>query len=140
MQKPVILFVDGHKTHTTMQLSVFCEENGVILYLLPPNTTHILQPADVGVFRPFKAMWKKAVHEFQRTDPNRGVRRLNVAPLLKNILDSLNQNTIINSYVATGLCPLNPDRVDYSKCMDINIISDDPQTTPMKDRRHQRCC
>ena len=31
----------------TMQVSKYCEENQVILYLLPPNTTHILQPADV---------------------------------------------------------------------------------------------
>ena len=40
--RPVVLFVDGHSTHSTLQVSEFCEQNGVILYLLPPNTTHIL--------------------------------------------------------------------------------------------------
>ena len=31
--KLVILFVDGHKTHLTLQVSEFCDENKIILYL-----------------------------------------------------------------------------------------------------------
>ncbi|KAJ8927279.1 hypothetical protein NQ314_020282 [Rhamnusium bicolor] len=54
IKRPVILFIDGHKSHMTLALNQFCEDNGIILYALPPNTTHILQPADVSVFRPLK--------------------------------------------------------------------------------------
>ncbi|KAJ0181661.1 hypothetical protein K1T71_002383 [Dendrolimus kikuchii] len=54
IKKPVILFIDGHKSHMTLPLSLFCEENGIILYALPANTTHMLQPADVSAFRPLK--------------------------------------------------------------------------------------
>ena len=40
IQKPVILFVDGHSTHLTLQISVLCEDNRVILicYLQTPLT------------------------------------------------------------------------------------------------------
>ncbi|XP_020295118.1 uncharacterized protein LOC109860446 [Pseudomyrmex gracilis] len=54
IKKPVICYVDGHKSHLTMHLSDFCSKNGIILYALPPNCTHIIQPADVSVFRPVK--------------------------------------------------------------------------------------
>lgn len=40
VKKPVLFFVDGHKSHMSMPLSKFCEDNDIILYALPPNTTH----------------------------------------------------------------------------------------------------
>ena len=49
--RPVILFIDGHSSHLTLQLSVKCEELEMI-YIHPPNTIHILQPADEGPFNP----------------------------------------------------------------------------------------
>ena len=90
VQKPVILFVDGHKTHVTIHPSKFCEDNEVILYLLPPNTSHILQPADVGAFWPLKHYWKEVVANFQREEVNAPITRIEVAPLsdiaLKRVL------------------------------------------------------
>ena len=53
--RPVVLFVDGHRSHLTTQVSKVCDNNGVILISLFPNTTHILQPADVVVFKPLQA-------------------------------------------------------------------------------------
>lgn len=47
---PVFMFVDGHKSHLSLQLSKFCETNGIILVALYPNATHLLQPMDVAVF------------------------------------------------------------------------------------------
>lgn len=61
IMKPVLLLVDGHKSHMSLILSSICEELGIILYALPPNTTHKLQPADVSVFAPLKAQWKSHV-------------------------------------------------------------------------------
>nr|CAI5826805.1 unnamed protein product [Callosobruchus analis] len=52
IQKPVLVFVDGHKSHLTMRLSEYCDQHGIILYALPPNATHMIQPVDVSVFRP----------------------------------------------------------------------------------------
>lgn len=60
---PVILFVDGHKSHLTYQLSQICSDLNIILIALYPNSTRILQPADVAAFRPLKASWKNGVSE-----------------------------------------------------------------------------
>lgn len=59
------LFVDGHKSHLTPGVSDFCKENQIILVPLPPNTTHILQRADVSVFKPLKDGWKEAVKQWK---------------------------------------------------------------------------
>ena len=42
IKKPAILFVDGHRSHLSLQLSTFCDDNQILLYCLPPNTTHIM--------------------------------------------------------------------------------------------------
>ena len=55
---PVVLFVDGHQSHLSLQLIHTAKEKGVHLYCLPPHTTHVLQPLDVGVYGPLKQAWK----------------------------------------------------------------------------------
>ena len=60
-QRPVVLFVDGHKTHMTLDVIDLCQENKVILFCLPPHTTHALQPLDVAVFKSLKDKFGKAV-------------------------------------------------------------------------------
>lgn len=45
------------------QLSQLCSDLNIILIALYPNSTRILQPADVAGFRPLKASWKNGVSE-----------------------------------------------------------------------------
>jgi hypothetical protein len=40
---PIILFVDGHSTHMSLEAAEYCKSNGVILYCLVANATHIMQ-------------------------------------------------------------------------------------------------
>lgn len=115
--KPVLLLVDGHRTHVTVQVSKLCQDFGIILYLLPPNTTHMLQPADVGAFKPLKHYWREAVGDYQRRDVNAAVTRREVAPLLKVAIEKVPRSAIVNAFRACGLFPYNPDAVDYSKCI-----------------------
>ena len=56
---PVILFVDGHHSHMGVDLIMKAREAGIHILCLPPHTTHILQPLDVGVFVPVKTAWRK---------------------------------------------------------------------------------
>jgi len=63
---PVILFVDSHKCHLTYQLNTFCSDLQIILVALYPNSTRILQPADVAAFRQLKEGWKKGVFEWRK--------------------------------------------------------------------------
>ena len=60
---PVILFVDGHHSHMTLDVIQLAKKSNVHLCCLPPHVTHILQPLDVGVYGPVKATWKSILKE-----------------------------------------------------------------------------
>lgn len=56
---PIIVFLDGHSSHLSLPLCEFCQMNEIILIALLPNSTHILQPMDIGIIKPFKVAWAK---------------------------------------------------------------------------------
>lgn len=45
-----LLIVDGHSSHVNMAFVDWADQHGIILLILPPHTTHRLQPLDVGFF------------------------------------------------------------------------------------------
>lgn len=59
----MLLLMDGHKTHFCQANSQICTENNIKCIALPPHTSHILQPLDVGIFNVFKAAFRKAVSD-----------------------------------------------------------------------------
>lgn len=104
IKKPILFFVDGHKSHMSMPFSTFCENNGIILYALPPNTTHILQPADVK-------KWQSR-HE----NVNKCVTKTNFCQVLETLKMEMSE-TIKNGFRRCGLYPFDVEQVDFSKCV-----------------------
>jgi len=50
--KPILLVLDGHSTHTkTVAALELASSAGVIMLSVPPHCTHRLQPLDVGFFQ-----------------------------------------------------------------------------------------
>ncbi|KAJ8911264.1 hypothetical protein NQ315_015267 [Exocentrus adspersus] len=124
---PVLLYVDGHKSHITMELSKFCSDKAIILISLVPNATHILQPMDVGVFHPLKTKWRNAISKWRLENKKQLLKKEHFAPLLKECLESLNSQSILkNAFRVCGLFPFQESNVDYSKCLasgdDNNVI------------------
>lgn len=118
IKRPVIFFVDGHKSHLTMQLSVFLKEKQIILVALHPNATHVLQPLDVAVFFPLKCKWKAQVRKWLMDHEYEHVTKQNMSEILATVIkDGITENMIKNGFRVCGLFPFNPDGVDYSKCI-----------------------
>lgn len=118
IQRPVLFLVDGHKSHMSLDLSKFCDDNGIILYALPPNATHLLQPADVSVFKPMKEYWRQEVRNWQEENENRVVTKTEFCPILKRVLQHANMpSNMKNGFRACGLYPFNQDTVNYNKCV-----------------------
>lgn len=80
---PVLLLVDDHKSPKNQEVYQLCIDNGIILYSLYPNGTHIIQPADVSVFRPLKNFWKKVVNDWKLRTGYRCVTKALFAPPLE---------------------------------------------------------
>ena len=58
-------FLDGHHSHISLDLIRTARDSNVILLCLPPNTTHLLQPLDVGVFGPLKTAWRSILKRYK---------------------------------------------------------------------------
>lgn len=129
VQFPVILFVDGHKTHQTLELSNLCSEIQIILICLYPNATRILQPADVSSFKPLKNAWKRAVASWRNSNNFIQITKIHFAPILKEALSALTEITIANGFRACGLYPWNSGAIDYSKCLGKQTSSQETMIT-----------
>jgi hypothetical protein len=49
--RPLLLICDGCSSRLSSAVLARCEQRQVMLQVLPPNATHLLQPLDVAVFR-----------------------------------------------------------------------------------------
>uniref|UniRef100_A0A6P7GLK3 Uncharacterized protein LOC114340281 n=1 Tax=Diabrotica virgifera virgifera TaxID=50390 RepID=A0A6P7GLK3_DIAVI len=85
---PILYILDGHKSHLTYNLSKFCSDNGIFLYALLPNATHILQPADVSLFAPLKSKWKKVVFDWKKANNNKNLTKATFPFLLESTVQS----------------------------------------------------
>nr|XP_054771780.1 uncharacterized protein LOC129279702 [Lytechinus pictus] len=105
--RPVLLMVDGHSTHQSPEVASFCRENGIILYRLPPNATHLLQPCDVSLFRSLKAEWNNAERAFRITHPGYFVTKSTFAGVFKKAWERVASRPAIaiNGFKAAGIFP-----------------------------------
>ncbi|XP_071109876.1 uncharacterized protein [Haliotis cracherodii] len=70
IKKPIILFLDGHSTHLTLEACTVCVENNIVLYCLPSHASHVIQPLDLSLFSPLKHAWRQSVRDFQISSAN----------------------------------------------------------------------
>ncbi|KAG2000818.1 hypothetical protein GB937_010800 [Aspergillus fischeri] len=49
-----LLLCNGYGSHMTYKVIEFCEKHNIILYFLPPHTSHLLQLLDVSIFHAYK--------------------------------------------------------------------------------------
>ena len=61
--RPLLLLLDGHASHYCPDVIKMAAKEKVIIFALPPNTTHLTQPLDRACFSPLKTQWKQIVFE-----------------------------------------------------------------------------
>ena len=49
---PILLLLDNHTCHTTLQTIIFSRDNAIVLLSFPPHCSHHLQPLDIAIFGP----------------------------------------------------------------------------------------
>ena len=69
--RPIILLLDGHSSHYRLEVIREASIQGVIVFVLPPNTTHLCQPLDVSPFNSFKVYWDQVCDTFMATHPGK---------------------------------------------------------------------
>ncbi|XP_060808094.1 uncharacterized protein LOC132903545 [Amyelois transitella] len=115
---PAVLFLDGHTSHISLPLTTFCKEKGIVLVALLPNSTHVLQPLDVAVFRPVKGTWRDIVREFRVNNNYGKLKRTDFSREVQKCFDrSLKPETIKSGFKCCGLYPFDKQNIDYDKLL-----------------------
>ena len=113
-----ILTFDGHHSHITFNLIDMARKNNIELVALPPNTTHALQPLDVGVFHLVKELYNFELKKFYREAYARNVDKDSFPSLLKPVWAQLKPQWATAGFEKTGLHPLKPTAVDHKMVHD----------------------
>ncbi|XP_049886788.1 uncharacterized protein LOC126381335 [Pectinophora gossypiella] len=132
---PIIFFLDGHASHVTKHLSDFCAQHDIEIVVLYPNSTHLLQPMDVAIFRPLKRFWKQETTKWKTQNLGQQVKKHNFAPILKHAIDLLTADSIKNGFRAGGLFPFGPNLIDFTK---LNINNRSVTTRQDEESRFQQ--
>lgn len=108
--RPLLLLLDGHSSHYCPDTVRLAAKEQVILFTLPPNTTHLTQPLDKGCFGPLKAAWREVCHQFTTTNPGKVVTRFQFSRLFnKAWMQSMTVGNITAGFRVTGVHPINRD-------------------------------
>jgi hypothetical protein len=106
-----LLILDGHSSHATLEFDQYCTANNIITLCMPPHTSHLLQPLDVGCFAPLKRAYGHEIQELARQGVYH-VDKVDFLTIYTQIRPTvLTQQNIQAGFQATGLIPPFPDRV-----------------------------
>ena len=106
-----LLVMDGHGSHITANVIAFCMEHAIDLLILPPHTSHVLQPLDVSVFAPLKRALAIETDAVSRLDSGRIQRVEWTEMYIRAREKALISTNIVSGWKATGLDPLSPIHV-----------------------------
>jgi len=106
-----LLVLDGHESHISAQFQQYCQDNNIITLCMPPHSSHILQPLDVGCFSPLKKSYGKQIENLVRVRINH-ITKLEFLPAFKDAFQvAFTKQNIKAGFRATGLVPYNPGNV-----------------------------
>ncbi|XP_030746083.1 uncharacterized protein LOC115877126 [Sitophilus oryzae] len=104
----ILILMDNHETHVSLNAILYAREHGIVLLSFPPHCTHRMQPLDKAVFGPFKAKCKASFNDFILSNPGKPITIYDVAKLTAQpYLQTFTPYNIISSFKSTGLWPIN---------------------------------
>lgn len=121
LKGPLILFVDGHSSHFSLEISEFCELYEIILIALYPNATHILQPLDVAVFKIIKSCWDSLLIKKSAVDFEFSINNHTFAKLLAEFCIKYKDKLVSSAqegFEDTGLYPYDVEGIKFEKLLE----------------------
>ncbi|XP_065675833.1 uncharacterized protein LOC136092041 [Hydra vulgaris] len=124
----VLLLLDNHQSHLSVQLITLYTDNGIVLLSFPPHCSHKLQPLDRSVFGPFKKCVANAQYSWMKQWPGKTMSIYDLPGIAKIALQhSLTQQNITSGFRVAGIFPYDKDifsDADFAP----SFVTDRPET------------
>ena len=102
----ILIMYDGHKSHLSLTLTEWARKRNVILFVLPPHTSHLTQPLELGVFGPFKCQYYKECHAYLQKNPGVSITKYEVAKLTaRSYLKAVCPEKVMSAFRKSGIIP-----------------------------------
>jgi len=109
-EKPILLLLDNHESHLSIEGLNYCKENGIIMLSFPPHCSHKLQPLDRSVFGPLKKYVNTTCDSWIVNNPGKTMSIYDIPGIIKQALPLAATPTNISSgFSVSGIYPFNPD-------------------------------
>lgn len=109
-ERPVLLIMDNHETHISIEIIDKARDNGITLLTLPPHTSNHLQPLDLSVFGPFKTQYNAAADRWMLNNPGKPISIYDIAKMSGEAYGlSFTPRNIVKGFEVSGIYPYNRD-------------------------------
>ena len=109
-EKKILLILDNHDTHISLNVVDTARSGGVVLLTIPPHTSHRLQPLDRSVYGPLKTAYNRAIDGWLRSNPGKTVTIYEIPTLVNQAqMIAMKPRNITAGFQATGIHPFNSD-------------------------------
>lgn len=100
--EPTLLIYDGHSTHVQLSVIEVAKEHNITIIKFPAHSSHLLQPLDLSVFKPFKDKWDSVMVKWQRSNYGQKLTKKEFSVLIGQVWENLNPLNIINGFKRGG--------------------------------------
>lgn len=104
--EPAVIIYDGLKAHISEILFAECAERSIQIVMIPPHSSHLVQPLDQGVFRSMKSKYSTVPNW-----PNKSKITTQLQKIYTVIQMTDNEQTILKSWEHSGILPIIKDGI-----------------------------
>jgi 4-hydroxybenzoate polyprenyltransferase len=107
-----LLIIDNHGSHKDAEFSQMAFANKVQLFFLPKNTSHELQPLDVGCFSPLKTEYRHQIEDLNIYDITAsGSKRRFINAYKEASNKAFTAMNVRSGFSHSGIWPFRPNKV-----------------------------
>lgn len=104
----VLLLMDNHSSHISIQALDYCSENGIVVLSFPPHCSHKLQPLDRAVYGPLKKAFNTGCDAWMRNNPGKTMTIYHIPSVVGTAIPmALTPTNIQAGFRCTGIFPYN---------------------------------
>ena len=103
-----LLILDGYKSYYLTVFEIFYQEHNIITLCMPPYSSYILQPLDIGCFSLLKKVYGKQIEGLMRGGQTHITKEDFFPAFQVAFQESMTISNVQGGFRGTGIIPFDP--------------------------------
>lgn len=107
-EQPVLLLLDNHDSHVSVDILDFAKNSGVVMLSFPPHCSHKFQPLDRSVYFPLKKFYNSGCDAWLMMNKGKTLTIYDIPGIVKEAFPlAMTQANIQSGFRVSGIFPFN---------------------------------